>query len=263
MIKIKTLSKDNFASKAIKYILYSIINILAYIPMLCVFKYNQTLVHPITTRGASNISPVSHPQLAMPPWAGPRGSLALLTISASGQWLATGIGGADGACKWLNKEISGVRGTRHLALVLWGPQGKSPPCGQPLDVMFIAIFTGYGLPATLMPHGSSWVLQVPVISHPDETLPIAKSSRRLREQLSFICHPDDLLHWQWVYWLMHMILGLARTLDLHITGPLWGNPPIMRLFDTDAGLSLDWTSCWSINQGAVEFRCCGAPVMSL
>ena len=46
--------------------------------MLCAFRYNQTLVHPITTRGASNISPVSHPQLAMPPWAGPRGSLALL-----------------------------------------------------------------------------------------------------------------------------------------------------------------------------------------
>ena len=82
MIKIKTLSKDNFASKAIKYILYSIINILAYIPMLCAFKYNQTLVHPITTRGASNISPVSHPQLAMPPWAGPRGSLALLGVSS-------------------------------------------------------------------------------------------------------------------------------------------------------------------------------------
>ena len=72
------LSKDNFASKAIKYILYSIINILAYIPMLCAFKYNQTLIHPITIRGASNITPVSHPQLAMPPWAGPRGSLALL-----------------------------------------------------------------------------------------------------------------------------------------------------------------------------------------
>ena len=81
MIKIKTLSKDNFASKAIKDILYSIINILAYIPMLCAFKYNQTLVHPITTRGASNISPVSHPQLAMPLWAGPRGSLALLARS--------------------------------------------------------------------------------------------------------------------------------------------------------------------------------------
>ena len=46
--------------------------------MLCAFKYNQTLVYPITTRGASNISPVSHPQLAMPAWAGPRGSLALL-----------------------------------------------------------------------------------------------------------------------------------------------------------------------------------------
>ena len=86
MIKIKTLSKDNFASKAIKYILYSIINILAYIPMLCAFKYNQTLVHPITTRGASNISPVSHPLLAMPPWAGPHGSLALLDISDLGFW---------------------------------------------------------------------------------------------------------------------------------------------------------------------------------
>ena len=46
MIKIKTLSQDNFASKAMKYILYSIINILAYIPMLCAFKFNQTLVHP-------------------------------------------------------------------------------------------------------------------------------------------------------------------------------------------------------------------------
>ena len=89
MIKIKTLSKDNFTSKAIKYILYSIINILAYIPMLCAFKYNQTLVHPITTRGASNISPVSHPQLTMPPWAGPRGSLALLHLDRLCEWLLT------------------------------------------------------------------------------------------------------------------------------------------------------------------------------
>ena len=32
------------------------------------------------------------------------------------------------------------------------------PCGQPLDVIFIAIFTGHGLAATLMPHVSSWVL---------------------------------------------------------------------------------------------------------
>ena len=101
------------------------------------------------------------------------------------------------------------------------------------------------------------------ISHPDEILPIAKSSRRLREQLSFICHPDDLLHRQWVYWLMHMILGLARTLDLHITGPLWGNQPVMRLFEADTALSWDWTSCWSINQGAGEFRSCGTPVTSM
>ena len=43
-----------------------------------------------------------------------------------------------------------------------------------------------------------------------------------------------------------MILGLARTLDLHITIPLWGNPPVMRLFETDTALSEDWTSCWSI-----------------
>ena len=36
---------------------------------------------------------------------------------------------------------------------------------------------------------------------------------------------------------MHMILGLARTLDLHITVPLWGNPPVMRLFGTDTVVS--------------------------
>ena len=52
-----------------------------------------------------------------------------------------------------------------------------------------------------------------IISHPDEVLPIAKSSGRLREQLSFICHPDDLLHRQWVYWLIYIVLGLAGTLD--------------------------------------------------
>ena len=52
-----------------------------------------------------------------------------------------------------------------------------------------------------------------IISHPDEVLPIAKSSGRLREQLSFICHPEDLLHRQWVYWLIYMVLGLAGTLD--------------------------------------------------
>ena len=37
--------------------------------------------------------------------------------------------------------------------------------------------------------------------------------------------------------IMHMIVGLAGTLDLHITVPLWGNPPVMRLFETDAALS--------------------------
>ena len=31
----------------------------------------------------------------------------------------------------------------------WGPLGLSPPCGQLLDVIFIAIFTGHGLAATL------------------------------------------------------------------------------------------------------------------
>ena len=60
-----------------------------------------------------------------------------------------------------------------------------------------------------------------------------------------------------------MILGLALALDLHITGPLWGNPPVMRLFDTDTALSLDWISCWSINQGIGEFRRNGTPVTSL
>ena len=58
-----------------------------------------------------------------------------------------------------------------------------------------------------------------VISHPDEILPIDKSYGRPKEQLSFTCHPDDLLHRQWIYWLMHMTLGVARILDLHITGP--------------------------------------------
>ena len=95
-------------------------------------------------------------------------------------------------------------------------------------------------------------------SHPDEILPRAKSSGRLREQLSFICHPDDLLHT-----CMHIVLGLARSLDLHITVPLWGNPTLMRLFETDTALSWDWTICWSINQITSEFRSCGTPVTSL
>ena len=50
---------------------------------------------------------------------------------------------------------------------------------------------------------------------------------------------------------------------IHITGPLWGNPPVMRLFDTDTVLSLAWTSCWTMTQGAGDFRRCGAPVISL
>ena len=101
------------------------------------------------------------------------------------------------------------------------------------------------------------------ISHPGEILPKAKSSGRFREQVSFICHPDDLLHRQCVNWLMLIVLELARTLDLHITGPLWGNTPVMRLFETDTALSLDWTSCWWINQGAGEFRDCDTLVTSL
>ena len=72
------------------------------------------------------------------------------------------------------------------------------------------------------------------ISHPDEILPIAMSSGWLTAQAMSQLH------------IMHMILGLARTLDLHITIPLWGNPPVMRLFETDTALSEDWTSCWSI-----------------
>ena len=105
---------------------------------------------------------------------------------------------------------------------------------------------------------SGWY-NILTIRHPDEILPIVKSSGRL----SFICDPDYLLHRQWVYWLMHMILALAHTLDLHITGLLWGNPLVIRLFQTDTALSLDWTTCWSINQIAGEFRSCDTPVTSL
>ena len=83
------------------------------------------------------------------------------TIFATGQWLTTVIGGADGPCKRLNKDLSCVRGTGHIALAPWGPPGLSTPCGQLLDVIFIAIFTGYGLAATLMLHRSSWMLYVP------------------------------------------------------------------------------------------------------
>ena len=57
------------------------------------------------------------------------------------------------------------------------------------------------------------------ISHPGEILPKAKSSGRFREQVSFICHPDDLLHRQCVNWLMLIVLELARTLDLPHYGP--------------------------------------------
>ena len=69
--------------------------------------------------------------------------------------LTTVSGGVDGTCKRLNKEISGVRGTCHIALAPWEPQGITPPCDQPLDVLVIATFTftGHGLAATLMPQG--------------------------------------------------------------------------------------------------------------
>ena len=56
-------------------------------------------------------------------------------------------------------------------------------------------------------------------SHPDEILLRAKSSGRLWEQLFFICHPDDLLHRQCVYWLMHAYAIGTRAhsaLDLRI-----------------------------------------------
>ena len=56
---------------------------------------------------------------------------------------------------------SAAAGCRHTALAPWGPPAPGPPCGQLLAVLFIAISTGYGLPATLMPLGSSWVLWVP------------------------------------------------------------------------------------------------------
>ena len=80
-------------------------------------------------------------------------------------------------------------------------------------------------------HMSSGWRSTLVISHPDEILPMAMSSGRLGEQLSFICHPDDLLHRQWVYWLMHMILVLTRTQDLHITGSLWESTRNTALWD--------------------------------
>ena len=80
------------------------------------------------------------------------------------QWLATVIGGGDEACKRLNKENQVQWDSSHSPCPLRA-QGKSSPCGQPLDVISIAIFTGHGLSATLMPHGSSWVWKVPGYAH--------------------------------------------------------------------------------------------------
>ena len=48
---------------------------------------------------------------------------------------------ADGACKRLNRGISGVTWNRHIVLAPWGPAGLSPPCGQLLAVLLIVIFT--------------------------------------------------------------------------------------------------------------------------
>ena len=60
------------------------------------------------------------------------------------------------------------------------------------------------------------------ISHPDEILPIARSSGWLCVQVS-LCHPDDLLHNGSVCFT-HMIPRITHTLTLHFTGPLWGEP---------------------------------------
>ena len=101
-----------------------------------------------------------------------------------------------------------------------------------------------------------------VTSHPDEILPIAKSSGWLREPLSTICHPGDLLHRQWAYQLMHLILALARTLYPHCG-------PFVRESTRNAAL-WDWycfvvrTSCWSINQSRRRWaQNCGTPVTTL
>ena len=72
------------------------------------------------------------------------------------------------------------------------------------------------------------------ISHPDEILPRAKSSGRLREQLSSICHPDDLLHRQWVYRLMHAYSIGTRALP---RSPHYG--PFVRESNPNAAI-WDW-----------------------
>ena len=71
-------------------------------------------------------------------------------------------------------------------------------------------------------------------SHPDEILPIAKSSGRLREQLSFICYPYDLLHRQWVRWLTHAYAIGTRA---HLRSPRYG--PFVRESNTNTAL-WDW-----------------------
>ena len=55
---------------------------------------------------------------------------------------------------------SATAGCRHTALAPWGPPAPGPTCGQLLAVLFIAISTGYGLPATIMPLESSCVFLV-------------------------------------------------------------------------------------------------------
>ena len=71
-------------------------------------------------------------------------------------------------------------------------------------------------------------------SHPDEILPSAKSSGRLREQFSFICHPHDLLYWQWVYRLTHAYAFGTRA---HPRSPHYG--PFVRESNPNAAL-WDW-----------------------
>ena len=47
------------------------INAFSDIHMRCAFQFDQILVHPDITRGASNSSPVIRPQLTAPRWAKP------------------------------------------------------------------------------------------------------------------------------------------------------------------------------------------------
>ena len=55
------------------------------------------------------------------------------------------------------------------------------------------------------------------------------------------------MHMQWVVLTHAYDIGTRSHLDLHITNLLWGNPPVMRLFETNI----------------IEFRRCGTPVKSL